>query len=59
MFVIGMLSQKGDGALCIVDIELRHVEIIDEIDEFLFAGWTKLFTCDFLKELFQLNLKIA
>jgi hypothetical protein len=38
---------------------LRHVEIINEVDEFLLAGRSILFAGDLLKELFELNLKIG
>lgn len=39
MVVVLDLSQKRDGALCVVRIELRHVEVIDEVDESVLADW--------------------
>ena len=59
MFVIGVLPEKGDGALCVIDIKLGHVEIINEIDKFLFALGAELFSCNFLQKLLELHLKIC
>ena len=59
MFVIGMLPEKGDGALCVINIKLGHVEIINEIDKFLFALGAELFSCNFLQKLLELHLKIC
>lgn len=54
-----MLSKEGNSALSIVNVELGHVKVVNEIDKFLFSRGTKLFTSNFLKELLQLDLKIC
>ena len=52
VLIVCMLSQQGDGTLSVIYIKLGHVQIIYEVDKFLFAGWTKLLTSDLLQELF-------
>lgn len=59
MFIVCMLPEEGDSTLSIIDIELRHVKIIDKVDKFLLSRRTELLTCDFLQELFELNLEIG
>lgn len=53
MLIIGVLSQKGDGSLCVIGVQLRHVEVIDVIDHFYFASRTVLFTSKFFQWGFQ------
>lgn len=59
MLIIGMLSKQTDGTLCVIDIELWHVEIVDEINQLLFARWSKLFASNLLEELFELHLQVT
>lgn len=59
MLVVSVLSQKTDSTLGVILIELWHVQIINKVNKFLLPGWTKLFSSNFLQELFQLDLQIA
>ena len=59
MFVISVLPEKGYSTLCVIDIKLGHVKIINEIDKFLFTLRTELFSCNFFQKLLELHLQIG
>lgn len=56
MPVVRMLSQQRDGGLRVIGIQLRHIEIIDEINHLQFSRGTELLSCLFFQRLFQLYL---
>lgn len=58
MFVVSMLSEKGNSTLGVVLIELGHVQIVNEVDELEFPWRTELLSCLLLQGLLQLNLEI-
>jgi len=57
MFIVLMLTNKSDGALCVVLIESGHVQIIDEVDELVLTDRPVDFTCSSLELLFKDGLK--
>lgn len=52
MLVVFMLSQKRDSSLGVIGIKLRHVKIIDEVDQLVFANGSVSLTSLLFKLLF-------
>ena len=59
VFVVCMLSQQTNCRLGIIDIQLWHVEIVNEIDQLDLTRRPKLFASFLFKGLFELDLQIA
>jgi hypothetical protein len=57
MLIIFVLSQKRDSSLCVIWIELGHVQVINEIDQLIFTNWGISSTSFLFKLLFKNSLE--
>ena len=51
MFIISVLTEKGNSVLGVIRISGWHVHIINEVNELTLANWSKSLTSLFLKHL--------
>ena len=58
MAVVSVLPEKCNGCLSIIWIKLRHIEVIDEVDQLSLTLWTELPTCFLFQRLLQLRLQV-
>lgn len=59
MTVVGVLTQQRDGGLRVVWVELRHVQVIDEVDQAALTLRTELTTSFLLERLLELSLQVS
>lgn len=59
MLVVSMLSQKSNGSLGIVRVELRHIEVVDVIDHSDLSSGTVLLTSQLLQGSLQHSLQVS